>query len=51
MAIRQSGVPVNRPGFTGESFVQNLGDFIKSIQVCIERLLHFLGRPVAYGAV
>ena len=42
---------LNRPGFTGEFFVQNLCDFIKGVHACIEGLLHFLRRPVTDCAV
>ena len=33
---------LNRPGFTRESFVQDLGDLIKGVQICIEGLLCFV---------
>jgi hypothetical protein len=39
-------IGLNRPGFTGECFVQILGHFIKGIQICIERLLCFLWRDM-----
>ena len=42
---------MNRPGFAGECFVQNLGYFIKTIQICIESLLCFFWRDVSDGAV
>jgi hypothetical protein len=42
---------VNRPGFAGEFFVQNLGDVIKSVYACVESFLHFLRRPIADGAM
>ena len=42
---------MNRPGFTGECFVQILRHFIKVVQVFIECLLRFLWRDVANGAV
>ncbi len=42
---------VNRPGFTGECFVQMSGDFIKGVHVCIEGLLCFLQWDVSNGAV
>ena len=42
---------MNRPGFTGECFVQILGHFIKCVQVCIECLLCFLWCDVSDGAV
>jgi len=42
---------LNRPGFTGECFVQILGHFIKVVQVCIECLLRFLWRDVSDGTV
>jgi hypothetical protein len=35
-------VALNRPGFTGECFVQISGNFIKVVHVCIEGLLCFL---------
>ncbi len=38
---------MNRPGFTGDRFVQMSGNFIKFIHVCIENLLCFLWRDVA----
>ena len=41
----------DRPGFTGECFVQMSGSFIKGVQVCIEGLLCFLRRDVSDGAV
>jgi hypothetical protein len=42
---------LNRPGFTGEFFVQNLGGIIKGVHVCIEGVLHFLRRSMADGAM
>ncbi len=42
---------LNRPGFTGERFVQISGDFIKVVHVCIESLLCFLWRDISDGAV
>lgn len=42
---------LNRPGFAGEFFVQNLGDVIKSVYACVESFLHFLRRPIADGAM
>ena len=42
---------MNRAGFTGDFFVQNLCDFIKGVDACMEGVLHFLRRSVAYGAV
>ena len=42
---------VNRPGFTGEFFVQNLRDFFKGVHACIELLLYFLRRFMANCAV
>ncbi|MCO6385311.1 hypothetical protein GTH22_21515 [Oceanicola sp. 502str15] len=42
---------LNRPGFTGEFFVQNLRGFFKGIHVRIEDLLCFLRRDIADGAV
>ena len=42
---------MNRPEFTGDIFVQNLGYFIKVVHVCIERLLCFLWRNISDGAV
>jgi hypothetical protein len=42
---------LNRPGFTGECFVQMSGDIIKGVHVCIESLLGFLWRDVSNGAV
>ena len=43
--------PMNRPGFTGECFVQMSGNFIKVVHVFIEGLLCFLRCDVANGAV
>jgi hypothetical protein len=40
-------LPLNRPGFIGECFVQMSGDIIKSVQVCIEGQLCFLWRDAA----
>ena len=42
---------LNRPGFTGEYFVQNLSYFIKGIQVCIEVLLCFFWCYISDRAV
>jgi hypothetical protein len=42
---------LNRPGFGGEFFVQNLGDVIKSIYARVEGFLHFLRRPIANSAM
>ena len=42
---------LNRPGFTGEFFVQILCYFIKLVYVCIEGLLCFLWCDVSDGAV
>ena len=42
---------MNRPGFTGDFFAQDSGDFIKGVQVCIECVLQFLWRPVPDRAV
>ena len=42
---------LNRPGFTGELFVQVSGNFIKVVHVCIESLLCFARRDVADSAV
>ena len=42
---------LNRPGFTGECFVQNLSDFIKFIHICIEELLCFLWCDISDCAV
>ena len=46
--IRRSHA-LNRPGFTGEFFVQMLGDHIKVVQVCIEDPLCFVWRDVPDG--
>jgi hypothetical protein len=40
MAFLTAGM--NRPGFTGEFFVQNLCDVIKGVHAFIEVVLHFL---------
>ena len=37
-----SGHSLNRAGFTGDFFVQNLCDFIKGVDACMEGVLHFL---------
>ena len=42
---------LNRPGFTGGYFVQNLSYFIKGIQVCIEVLLCFFWCDISDRAV
>ncbi|SEL40916.1 hypothetical protein SAMN05421666_3604 [Roseovarius nanhaiticus] len=42
---------LNRPGFTGEFFVQNLCGFFKGVHAGMECVLPFLRRPVANGAV
>ena len=42
---------VNRPGFPRGFFVQNLRGFFKGVHLCVERLLHFLRRPMTDGAV
>ena len=42
---------LNRPGFAGEFFVQNLGDVIKSIYARVEGFLHFLRRPIANSSM
>src|SRR5690554_3263740 len=42
---------LNRPGFTGECFVQILGCFIMAAHAFIETLLCLLWRCVANGAV
>ena len=42
---------MNRAWFTGDFFVQNLCDFIKGVDACMEGVLHFLRRSVADGAV
>ena len=42
---------LNRPGFTGEFFVQASGDFIKGVHAFMEGVLYFLRRLVAYGSV
>ena len=42
---------LNRPGFTGEFFVQNLCGFFKGDHARMECVLPFLRRPVANGAV
>ena len=49
--MRRADHRVNRPGFTGEFFVQNLCDFIKGVHTCIEGFLHFLRRPMTDGAM
>jgi hypothetical protein len=41
----------NRPGFLRGCFVQNLRGFFKGVHLFVERLLHFLRRPMADGAV
>ena len=43
--------PLNRPGFPRGFFVQNLRGFFKGVHLCVERLLHFLRRPMTDGAV
>ena len=42
---------MNRGWFTGDFFIQNLCDFIKGVDACMEGVLHFLRRSVADGAV
>ena len=42
---------MNRPGFTGGFFGQNLRDFFKGVHAFIELLLYFLWRFMANGAV
>ena len=42
---------LNRPGFPRGFFVQNLRGFFKGVHLCVERLLHFLRRPMTDGAV
>jgi hypothetical protein len=42
---------VNRPGFLREVVVQNLSGNFNSAHVCMELILHFLRRSVAYGAM
>ena len=42
---------LNRPGFTGECFVQILGYFIKVVHVFIKGLLCFLWRDISDGTV
>lgn len=44
-------ITMNRPGFTGEFFVQNLCGFLKGDHSRMECVLPFLRRPVANGAV
>ncbi len=46
-----ANLTLNRPGFTGDFFAQDSGDFIKGVQVCIECVLQFLWRPVPDRAV
>ena len=48
---QRATVLLNRPGFTGDIFVQESGDFIKGVQVCIEGVLHFLRRAMPDGSV
>ena len=47
----ENGVVLNRPGFPRGFFVQNLRGFFKGVHLCVERLLHFLRRPMTDGAV
>jgi hypothetical protein len=44
-------ISLNRPGFTGEFFVQNLRDFFKGVHPCIELFFYFLWRFMADRAV
>ena len=44
-ALGSFGAMMNRPGFTGEFFVQNLCDFSKVIHACIEGCTKGLARP------
>ena len=48
---RGQAFALNRPGFTGEFFVQNLCGFFKGDHARMECVLPFLRRPVANGAV
>ena len=54
IGAKENGVlarELNRPGFTGEFFVQNLCGFFKGDHARMECVLPFLRRPVANGAV
>jgi hypothetical protein len=42
---------LNRPGFTGEHFVQNLRCFFKGVQVFVESFLRFSWREISDSTV